>query len=54
MLFFLPLGMEGTIKKLEGSGIIADCFSDPSHELPDNLPDPELHILVDSVGIVTF
>ena len=47
-MFFLPLGMEDTMRKLEGSGISADCFSDPSYELPDCLPDPELHILVDS------
>jgi len=45
-MFFLPLGMKDTLKKLDQDGITADIFSDPSYELPDCLPDPELHILV--------
>ena len=34
--------------KLDVDGITVDYFADPTCELPDHLPDPELHILVDS------
>ena len=36
------------MKKLDEGGITVDTFSDPSYTLPDRLPDPQLHILVDS------
>jgi len=47
-MFILPLGMDDTMKKLDEGGITVDTFSDPSYTLPDRLPDPQLHILVDS------
>jgi len=47
-MFFLPLGMDDIMKKLDVDGITVDSFADPSYELPDHLPDPELHNLVNS------